>query len=254
MQVEERTFLVVGGSSGLGAACVRRLARRGAHVVIADIDPSGQALASELGEKTLFARVDVTDEDSVARAVASAIDKFGSIHGAVNCAGILGSEKVLARDGVGSLSNFRRVIEVNLVGTYNVVRLAADAIRAQPSAEDGERGVIITTSSIAAYEGQIGQAAYSASKGGVAAMTLPIARELARHGIRIMSIAPGVFETPMMAGVPVELRQSLVEQIPFPPRFGDPEEFAALVEHIIENRMLNGSIIRLDGAMRMQAR
>jgi NAD(P)-dependent dehydrogenase (short-subunit alcohol dehydrogenase family) len=254
MQIDGRTFLVAGGSSGLGAACVRRLSRRGARVVIADIDPAGQGLASELGEKSTFALMDVTDEVSVARAVAFALDRFGGLHGAILCAGILGTEKVLPREGVGSLSNFRRVIEVNLVGTFNVVRLAADAIRNQPMAEDGERGVIVTTSSIATYEGQIGQAAYSASKGGVAAMTLPIARELARHGIRIMSVAPGIFETPMMAGLPGDLRRSLVEQIPFPPRFGDPEEFAALVEHIIENRMLNGSIIRLDGGMRMQPR
>jgi NAD(P)-dependent dehydrogenase (short-subunit alcohol dehydrogenase family) len=254
MQIDDRTFLVAGGSSGLGAACVRRLSGRGARVVIADIDPAGQGLASELGDRATFATMDVTLEDSVGRAVAMAQDRFGGIHGAIVCAGVLGSEKVLPRDGVGTLSNFRRVIEVNLVGTFNVVRLAADAIRSRPMAEDGERGVIVTTSSIAADEGQIGQAAYAASKGGVAAMTLPIARELARHGIRIASVAPGIFETPMMAGVSAELRRSLVEQIPFPPRFGDPDEFAALVEHIIENRMLNGTVIRLDGAMRMQAR
>jgi NAD(P)-dependent dehydrogenase (short-subunit alcohol dehydrogenase family) len=170
------------------------------------------------------------------------------------CAGVLGTEKVLGREGIVSLANFRRVIEINLIGTFNVVRMAANAIRDQQPAEDGERGVIVTTSSIASEEGQIGQAAYAASKGGVASMTLPIARELARHGIRIMTIAPGIFETSMMAGVPTEIRQSLEAQIPFPRRFGDPEEFAALVEHIIENRMLNGSIIRLDGALRMQPR
>jgi NAD(P)-dependent dehydrogenase (short-subunit alcohol dehydrogenase family) len=254
MPLDGRTILVAGGSSGLGAACVRRLAGRGACVLIADIDPLGGLLAEELGDRVAFAPMDVTDESSVARAVGLALDRFGGLRGAVICAGVLGTEKVLARDGVPSLANFRRVIEVNLVGTFNVVRLAADAIRGQPPGDDGERGVIVTTSSIASEEGQVGQAAYAASKGGVAAMTLPIARELARHGIRIVTVAPGIFETPMMAALSPDVRRSLVEQIPFPSRFGDPEEFAALVEHIFENRMLNGSIIRLDGAMRMQAR
>jgi NAD(P)-dependent dehydrogenase (short-subunit alcohol dehydrogenase family) len=241
MTLEDRTILVAGGSSGLGAACVRRLAGRGARVVIADIDPAGERLADELGDRAIFTQMDVTDEASVARAVGLAVDRFGGLRGAVACAGILGTEKVLGREGIPSLLNFRRVIEVNLVGTFNVVRHAANAIREQAPEQDGERGVIVTTSSIAADEGQIGQAAYAA-------------RELARHGIRIVSVAPGVFETPMMAACTPEVRQSLVEQIPFPARFGDPEEFAALIEHIFENRMLNGSTIRLDGAMRMQAR
>ncbi|QEH35533.1 3-oxoacyl-[acyl-carrier-protein] reductase FabG [Aquisphaera giovannonii] len=251
MQVEGRTILVAGGSSGLGAACVRRLAARGARVVIADVDPAGERLSAELGDRAVFSPTDVTDEASVAHAVGLAVDRFGGLSGAVACAGILGPEKLLAREGVPSGANFRRVIEVNLVGTFHVVRLAADAMRAQPPGDDGERGVIVTTSSIACEEGQAGQAAYAASKGGVASMTLPIARELARHGIRIVSVAPGVFETPMIAALPPEARRSLAEQVPFPSRLGEPDEFAALVEHVFENRMLNGSVIRLDGAMRM---
>jgi NAD(P)-dependent dehydrogenase (short-subunit alcohol dehydrogenase family) len=254
MQIDGRTFLVAGGSSGLGAACARRLAGRGAGVVIADIDAIGQRLARDLGGRAVFSSMDVTNEASVASTIAEARDRFGGLDGAVVCAGVLGTEKVLGRDGVASASNFRRVIEINLVGTFNVVRHAADAIRDRPPGEDGERGVIVTTSSIAAEEAQIGQAAYAASKGGVAAMTLPIARELARHGIRIMTVAPGVFETPMMADLPDDVRRSLADQVPFPRRFGDPEEFAAIVEHILENRMLNGTTIRLDGALRMQAR
>ncbi|WP_435005547.1 SDR family NAD(P)-dependent oxidoreductase [Tundrisphaera lichenicola] len=254
MQLEGRMFLIAGGSSGLGAACVRRLTSRGASVVIADIDPAGERLASELGDRALFASTDVVDEASVAGAVAMALDRFGGLHGAIVCAGILGTEKLLGREGIFSSDSFRRVIEINLIGTFQVVRQAANAIRDQPPDENGERGVIVTTSSISAEEGQIGQAAYAASKGGVASMTLPIARELARQGIRIVSVAPGIFETPMMAAVTDELRRSLTEQIPFPPRFGKPDEFAALVQQIIENPMLNGTTIRLDGALRMQAR
>jgi NAD(P)-dependent dehydrogenase (short-subunit alcohol dehydrogenase family) len=254
MLVEGRTFLIAGGSSGLGAACVRRLAGRGARVVIADLDERGAALAAELGDLAAFCPADVTDPATIRRAIDLARDRFGGLRGAVISAGILRAEKVLSRDGVASLDTFRRVIEVNLIGTFNVIRLAAEAIRLAPEGDDGERGVIVTTSSIAAFESQIGQAAYAASKGGVASMTLPIARELARFGIRVVSIAPGVFETAMMAGVSDDVRRSLSEQIPFPPRFGHPDEFASLVEHVIENRMLNGAVLRLDGAMRMQSR
>jgi NAD(P)-dependent dehydrogenase (short-subunit alcohol dehydrogenase family) len=254
MQIDGRTFLVAGGSSGLGAACVRRLAARGANIVIADVDPGGRALAEHLGSRATFAPMDVTDEASVAAGVVAGVEAFGGLDGTVVCAGVLGPEKVLPREGTPSSANYRRVIEINLVGTFNVIRHAANAIRDRPPGQDGERGVIITTGSIASDEGQIGQAAYAASKGGVAAMTLPIARELARHGIRIMNIAPGLFDTAMMASVTPELRQSLSEQVPFPPRFGDPGEFAYLVEHIVENPMLNGSTIRLDGAMRMKAK
>ena len=256
MRVEGGSFFVAGGSSGLGAACVRRLAGRGANVVIADIDERGAALAAELGERVAYCLADVTDPTAIGHALELARQRFGAVRGAVVSAGILKAEKVLPREGVGvaSLDDFRRVIEVNLIGTFNVVRLAAEAIRKAPEEEDGERGVIITTSSIAAFESQIGQAAYAASKGGVASMTLPIARELAAFGIRVASIAPGVFETPMMAAAPEKVRRSLAEQIPFPPRFGHPDEFAALVEHIIENRMINGTVLRIDGVMRMQAR
>ncbi len=252
MRIEGRTFLVSGGGSGLGAACARLLVSRGGNVVIADVDPDGRGLAAGLGSRAIFALTDVTDEASVAAAVAAGVEAFGGLDGAVTCAGILGTEKLLPRDGPPSSANFRRVVEVNLIGTFHVVRHAADAIRNRPPGPDGERGAIVTTGSIAAEEGQIGQAAYAASKGGVAALTLPVARELARHGIRIVNVAPGVFDTAMMAGVTPELRRSLSEQIPFPPRFGEPDEYAALVEHVIENPMLNGSTIRLDGGMRMR--
>ena len=254
MQLEGQTFLVAGGSSGLGAACVGRFSSHGARVVIADVDERGAALAAELGNQAAFCVADVTDEGGIRRAIELARDRFGGLSGAIVTAGILRGERVLPRDGVASLETFRRVVEVNLIGTFNVVRLAAEAIRLRPEGDDGERGVIVTTSSIAAFEGQLGQASYAASKGGVAAMTLPIARELARFGIRMVSIAPGVFETPMMAAAPDAVRRSLVEQAPFPQRFGHPDEFASLVQQIIENRMLNGSVLRLDGAVRMQAR
>jgi NAD(P)-dependent dehydrogenase (short-subunit alcohol dehydrogenase family) len=252
MQVQDHIFLVSGGSSGLGAACVRMLAKAGANVAIADLNRAGgESLARELGTRTRFLEVDVTDEASVQNAINTTVKSFGSLHGAVICAGIGLAEKLLGKAGPHSLAAFAKVINVNLVGTFNVVRLAAAALaQAQPS-PSGERGVIVTTASIAAFEGQIGQAAYSASKGGVVALTLPLARELARFGIRVMTIAPGIFDTPLLAGLPEPARQSLGQQVPFPPRLGRPEEFAALVRHIIENEMLNGEVIRLDGAMRM---
>ena len=251
MEIAGHTFLISGGSSGLGAACVRRLVSHGANVVIADLSDAGQALAESLGSQALFAKTDVTSETDVRQAIAAAEKTFGGLHGAVACAGILHAERVVGRDGAASLAAFQRVINVNLIGTFNIVRLAAELIAKQAPGPDGERGVIVMTSSIAAEEGQIGQAAYSASKGGVAAMTLPLARDLARFGIRAVSIAPGTFETPMMQNAPEAVRKSLAEQIPFPSRLGHPDEFAALVEHIFENRMLNGTVLRLDGAMRM---
>lgn len=252
MQVQNHTFLVSGGSSGLGAACVRMLANAGANVVIADLHrPGGESLAAELGAQVRFVQTDVTDESSVRNAVQAALEAFGSLHGAVVCAGIGIAEKVLGKSGPHSLAAFTKVITVNLIGTFNVIRLTAAALAQREPTPTGERGVIVTTASVAAFDGQIGQAAYSASKGGVVAMTLPIARELARFGIRVMTIAPGIFDTPLLAGLPEPARQSLGQQVPFPPRLGRPEEFAALVRHIVENEMLNGEVIRLDGAMRM---
>jgi NAD(P)-dependent dehydrogenase (short-subunit alcohol dehydrogenase family) len=255
MQVENSTFLISGGGSGLGAACARRLAGAGANVVIADINQgAGESVAGEIGARARFVRVDVTNEQSVADAVHTAQHEFGGLQGVINCAGIALGERVITREGPHSLDNFTRVIMVNLVGTFNVIRLASAVIAAGTPNEGGERGVIICTASVAAFEGQIGQAAYSASKGGVAAMTLPVARELARYGIRVMTISPGVFDTPMMAQLPQAARESLAHHIPFPQRLGRPEEYAALAQHIIENEMLNGEVIRLDGALRMQPR
>lgn len=254
MEIAGRTILISGGSSGLGAACVRRLVGHGANVVIADLSTVGQALAESLGSKAVFASTDVTSEDDVRRAIELGVQQFGGLHGAITCAGILHAERVVGRDGAASLAAFQKVINVNLIGTFNVVRLAAEIIAKQLPGPDGERGVIVTTSSVAAEEGQIGQVAYSASKGGVASMTLPLARDLARFGIRVVCVAPGAFETPMMQAAPEAVRKSLAEQIPFPSRLGHPDEFAALVDHAFENRMLNGTVVRIDGAMRMGPR
>ena len=252
MQIDGHAFLVTGGSSGLGAATARRLAKRGAKVLIADLnDALGEALAKELGPAARFVHTDVTHEASVAAAVEAAVSGFGSLSGAVNCAGVAHGARVLGKEGPHDLSAFARVIQINLVGTFNVIRLAAAAISRGAADAGGERGVIVNTASCAAFDGQIGQAAYAASKAGVAGMTLPIARELARFGIRVVTIAPGIFHTPMMAGLPPEAQRSLAEQVPFPPRLGEPDEYAALVEHILDNPMLNGTVIRLDGALRM---
>jgi len=252
MNVASNSFLIAGGASGLGEATARQLVAAGANVQIADMnDEAGLALAAELGNSARFAHSDVTDADSVQGAIVAAIAAFGRLDGAINCAGILGAARIVSREGPHDLALFRLVVEVNLIGTFNVLRLSAAAMANNPPREDGERGVVINTSSVAAFEGQIGQAAYAASKGGVASLTLPAARELGRHGIRVVAIAPGIFETPMMAGVSDEVRQSLSAQVPFPKRLGNPAEFAALVQHIIENPMLNGAVIRLDGAIRM---
>jgi NAD(P)-dependent dehydrogenase (short-subunit alcohol dehydrogenase family) len=248
MEAQGRTFLVTGGGSGLGAATARMLEGRGANVVVADLRGDGA------GPNARFVRSDVTDEGSVKGAIDVALENFGALHGAINCAGIASAEKVLGREGPHPLESFSKVVEVNLVGTFNVVRLAAEAMARNEPTEGGERGVIVNTASVAAFDGQIGQVAYAASKGGVAAMTLPVARELARHGIRVVAIAPGIFDTPMLAGLPEAARESLRKQMPFPSRLGRPEEFAALVHHIVENEMLNGEVIRLDAAIRLAPR
>jgi len=255
VRIENHTFLVTGGASGLGRATVELLAACGAHVVIADLQAgAGEALAASLGPRARFVRTDVSSEPDVRRAVRTALDVFGGLHGAVNAAGVVHVEKVVGREGPHALETFDRVVRINLIGTFNVARLVSAALSAAPPTDTGERGVIVCTASISAFEGQIGQAAYAASKGGVVAMTLPLARELARFGIRVVSIAPGPFDTPLMASLPEPARRSLEQQVPFPPRLGRPSEYAALVRHVIENEMLNGEVIRLDGALRMAPR
>ena len=255
MQVRNHIFLITGGASGLGAATTRLLVSEGASVVIADTNrAAGEALVSELGANSRFALTDVTSEHDAQAAVDLALGAFGHLHALVNCAGIAPSEKVVGREGPHRLEAFATTVSINLVGTFNMIRLAAAAIANEAPGPDGERGVIINSASIAAFEGQIGQAAYAASKGGVVALTLPVARELARLGIRVVTIAPGVFETPMVAGFSPEVREALGKSVPFPARLGQPTEFAALVKHICENTMLNGETIRLDGALRMAPR
>jgi NAD(P)-dependent dehydrogenase (short-subunit alcohol dehydrogenase family) len=255
MKIAGRTFLVTGGASGLGGATSRLLASAEANVVVVDVNAEGgERMARELGGKAHFVRTDVTSEADVQKAVTAARERFGGLHGAVNAAGIGTAEKVLGKAGPHPLEAFERTIRINLVGTFNVIRLAAAAMAAGEPTETGERGVIVNTASVAAFDGQIGQAAYSASKGGIVALTLPVARELARSGIRVMTIAPGIFDTPLLAGLPEPARLSLGQQVPFPSRLGRPEEYAALVRHIVENEMLNGEVIRLDGALRMAAK
>lgn len=255
MQIQNSVFLITGGGSGLGAATATMLINSGASVVLADINKAaGSAMQAELGPKARFIETNVTDEASVQAAVDLCTSGFGGIHGAINCAGVAPGERVVGKTGPHSLANFRRAIEINLIGTFNVIRLAAQAMSMRAPAPSGERGIIVNTSSVASFEGQIGQAAYAASKAGVNGMTLPIARELAKLGIRVMTIAPGIFDTPMLQGMSAEIRASLGAQIPFPSRLGRPDEYAALVKHIIENELLNGEVIRLDGAIRMGAK
>lgn len=256
MHIQDKVFLITGGGSGLGAATAKTLVEAGARVLLADVNAeAGAARVAELGEgRARFVRTDVTSETDGRAAVEAALESFGALHGLANCAGVAPAEKVLGRNGPHGLDSFARAININLVGSFNMLRLAAEAMARNEPDAGGERGVIVNTASVAAFDGQIGQAAYSASKAGVVGMTLPIARELARHGIRVMTIAPGIFETPMMAGMPQEVRDSLGASVPFPPRLGRPDEFAALVRHIVENSMLNGEVIRLDGAIRMAAK
>ncbi|CCG99319.1 short-chain dehydrogenase/reductase SDR [Fibrella aestuarina BUZ 2] len=256
MNLQQATALVSGGASGLGEATVRAFHAAGANVIIADLNQDrGNALVAELGDRVRFALTNVVSEADVQQAVDLAVGTFGALHIAVSCAGIAEARKTLGKVngeyGPHALDAFRRTIEINLIGTFNVIRLAAFAMEKNVPNEEGERGVLINTASVAAYDGQIGQAAYSASKGGIVGMTLPIARDLAKSGIRVMTIAPGLFETPLLAGLPEEARLSLGQQVPFPSRLGRPTEYGLLAKSIVENPMLNGEVIRLDGAIRM---
>lgn len=251
----DRTYVITGAGSGLGLATARHLAGQGANVVLLDLDGQKLSLAEkEIGTRAATFEADVTSESQVRHAIAAAVKRFGSIDGLVNCAGVAPGEKIIGRSGPHDLERFTRTLMINLVGSFNLLRLCAEAMVENTPGPEGQRGVIINTASIAAYDGQIGQAAYAASKGGVAALTLPAARELAQHGIRVVTIAPGIFETPMMAGMSQEVQDALGASVPFPKRLGKPEEYAMLVSHIIENPMLNGEVIRLDGALRMAPR
>lgn len=253
MKIANNTFLVTGGASGLGEATCRYLVENGANVIIADLNQDmGEKLAGELGENAIFAKCNITSPDDVQNAIDAGVQKFGSLSGSINCAGIIVVQKLLDKEGnPADLAQFSKGIEVNLIGTFNVARLVAASLAKNSLSNDNEKGVIINTASIAAFDGQIGQASYSASKAGVVGMMLPLARELSRHQIRIMTIAPGVFETAMVASLPEAARTSLEQSVPFPKRLGSPQEFAKLVGHIIENGYLNGEVIRLDGAIRM---
>ncbi len=254
MHIRDNIFIVSGGASGLGAAAVRMLVEEGGRVIVADLnEEAAQSLIDECGTAASYVNCDVTSETDV-HAVVQAAQQHGPLRGLVNCAGVLGAERVVGRDHPHLLETFERVIRVNLVGTFNMLRVCAQAMAHAAPLADGERGVIVNTASIAAFEGQIGQAAYSASKGGVVAMTLPIARDLARHAIRCVTIAPGSFETPMLAALSPEAQHNLAGQAPFPARFGRPSEFAQMVRSILQNQMLNGATIRLDGALRLQPR
>ncbi|MGD6782296.1 3-hydroxyacyl-CoA dehydrogenase [Sutcliffiella horikoshii] len=253
MNIQNCVALVTGGASGLGEATVRNIVSKGGKAVVADLSEArGEILKEELGDSILFVKSDVTKEEDVRKALDNGMETFGYINTVVNCAGIGVAQKVLNRKGPHSLEDFSKVISINLIGSFNVIRLAAERMKENEPNAEGERGVVVNTASVAAFDGQIGQAAYSASKGGIVGMTLPIAREFASFGIRVMTIAPGLFHTPMFDSLPAEARDSLGKMVPFPSRLGYPEEYAQLVQSIIENPMLNGDTIRLDGAIRMQ--
>ena len=251
MRVAEHTFVITGGASGLGAATAKHLVTQGASVVLLDINEAAvTAQAQLLGQHALGLVCDICDAEQVQRALDTAVERFGALHGLINCAGIVGGQRILGRKGPHDLAYFTRGLNINVVGSFNMLRLATQMmVNNEPNAE-GERGVVINTASVAAYDGQLGQAAYAASKGAIVSLTLPAARELASYGIRVMTIAPGVFETPMMAGMTEEVRAGLCADVPFPPRLGRAEEYAALAQHIVENTMLNGEVIRIDGALR----
>jgi NAD(P)-dependent dehydrogenase (short-subunit alcohol dehydrogenase family) len=252
VQITGKTFVVTGGASGLGRATAESILAAGGNVVLLDVNAeTGKAAEQALGSQAKFAQADVTSEEQVKAAVDLAVSSFGGLHGAVNAAGIGPFAKVLGKNGVHSLDMFEKTVKVNLIGTFNVIRLAAEVISQNQPQDTGERGVIVNTASIAAYDGQIGQPAYAASKGGIVSLTLPVAREFAPLGIRVVTIAPGIFDTPLLAGLPEKARASLGQQVPFPSRLGRPSEYGALVRHIVENEMLNGEVIRLDGALRM---
>ncbi len=252
MQIKGATSIITGGASGLGAATARALTQSGGRVVITDLDQAkGEKLAHELGEAALFYPVDVIQEKALQEMVEKVKEAFGTIHIVVNCAGIGGSQKIVGKEGVLPVERFNRIIQVNLVGTFNVIRATAPTLMGNRPNQEGERGVYINTSSIAAYDGQVGQSAYSSSKGGLVSMTLTLAREFAHDGIRIMTILPGIFDTPLLGALPEQVRERLSKQVPFPPRLGKPEEFASLVCHIVQNPYLNGEHIRLDGGLRM---
>lgn len=252
MEIKNKVFLVTGGASGLGKATSELIIREGGKVLIADMNlEAGQKTQNELGTSSYFQQTDVSDEDSAQKSINMAISQFGHLHGLINCAGVAPAEKILGKNGPHGLASYSNVIKINLIGTFNMIRLAAQAMSTNQTDDHGDNGVIISTASVAAFEGQIGQAAYASSKGGIVALTLPIARELARSKIRVMTIAPGIMETPMLLSMPADVQESLGKMVPHPSRLGKPSEFAALVQHIIENSYLNGEVIRLDGAIRM---
>ncbi|MGB5218255.1 MAG: 3-hydroxyacyl-CoA dehydrogenase [Smithella sp.] len=255
MNIQEVVALVTGGASGLGEACVLDLVKKGARAAIIDVDvEKGEKLAANIGANAIFAKTDITSESDVRQALQKAVEAFGKINVVINCAGVVNPGKLIGRKGPLPLDSFNKVLQINLVGTLNIIRLAVEQMMNNTPGEDGEKGVIINSASIAAFEGQIGQVAYSASKAGIVGMTLPIAREISDYGIRIVTIAPGIFETPMMAGLPTEVKEGMAKTVPFPRRLGNPAEFAQMALHIIENKMLNGCCIRLDGALRMSAK